>query len=235
VIRSFDLAASSTNEYVATSTLRSPRFTPNSEYQTLIELFSTSSATSTETIVDRLTGTVNPFNQQTTTPTSTIPVATTTKEWQGVRLYEHGGEVYARFVGSRENMPYYYCAEDFPPYEPEATTTALGTVLSKEQEALVAETVELIHPVQTVPVDAVCDPVIKIDRRDQEVSMFDFFRGSTDFILMTLEDGIYVVEVDDRAWQNIQPLLIGENLNVRIENGLIYVYDGELIYQIILE
>jgi hypothetical protein len=65
--------------------------------------------------------------------------------------------------------------------------------------------------------------------------MVDFFRGSTDFILMTLEDGIYVVEVDDRAWQNIQPLLIGENLNVRIENGLIYVYDGELIYQIILE
>jgi hypothetical protein len=52
---------------------------------------------------------------------------------------------------------------------------------------------------------------------------------------MSLDFGIYVVEVDDRAWQNSQPLLLGRELNMRVENGQIYVYDGSLIYQVILE
>ncbi len=52
---------------------------------------------------------------------------------------------------------------------------------------------------------------------------------------MVLEDGIYVVEIDDRSWQNVQPLMLGNNLSMYIENGNIFVYDGVLIYQIIFD
>jgi protein associated with RNAse G/E len=45
---------------------------------------------------------------------------------------------------------------------------------------------------------------------------------------------VYVVEIDDRSWQNVQPLLQGEGLSFYIENGNIYVYDGKLIYQVII-
>ena len=49
---------------------------------------------------------------------------------------------------------------------------------------------------------------------------------------MGSESGIYVVEIDDRAWQNRQPLITGEDLEVRVYNGAIYVFDGYYIYQI---
>ena len=67
------------------------------------------------------------------------------------------------------------------------------------------------------------------------MSDFDFFPGSTDFVVVALKDGIYVVEVDDRSWQNVQPLVMGTNLAFHIENGSIYVYDGALIYQVLLQ
>lgn len=236
IVRDFDLAASTTNELLATSTLRTRGFTQNSEYDALLLLFSTSSATSTETFVDRVTEGIDTLIQATTTATSSIGVPTTTKEWRGVKLYEKGGDIYVRWVGTRDDMPYYYCAEDFPPYSGRtSTTTGFVTENPEVKGELTANTAEFIHPVQTVPEDAVCEPEIQIDRRGQEVRFFDFFLGSTDFIILALEDGVYVVEVDDRAWQNVQPLLLGEDLDVRIENSLIYAYDGELIYQVMLE
>ena len=91
----------------------------------------------------------------------------------------------------------------------------------------------VIHPVQTVPRDTVCDPSIRIDRKGQGVQDFDFFPGSTDLVVIALNDGIYIAEIDDRSWQNVQPLMLGSNLRFSIESNNIYVYDGNLIYQIL--
>jgi hypothetical protein len=236
IVSAFTLRASTTNNFIATSTKRTTTFTRNTEYESLLRLFSTTTATSSESLVNaRITDQIDLRIPRATLATSSPEVATTTKEWQGVLLYEDKEDVYARWVGSRESMPYYYCAEDFPAYVPQSTTTPREGLVPKDQEALTGETVELIHPVQTIPEDVVCEPVIKIDRRSQSVKSFDFFNGSTDFVVLVLEDGIYVVEVDSRAWQNVQPVLMGEQLDMRVENGLIYVYDDELIYQVILE
>ncbi len=92
-----------------------------------------------------------------------------------------------------------------------------------------------MHPVQTVSPDVVCDPKIRIDRKWQMVQTFDFLPGSTDFVIIGLEDGVYVAEIDDRSWQNVQPVMRGNNLDFRVENGSVYVFDGALIYQVVLE
>ena len=46
---------------------------------------------------------------------------------------------------------------------------------------------------------------------------------------------MYVTEIDDRAWQNTQRLYPGANLDVVVENNLIYVRDGERYYELITE
>ncbi len=178
----------------------------------------------------------------TTTATSTaeMELATTTKEQNGVRLFESGDDVYAIWFGPREGMPYYYCAEPFDRY---STTTEEEPPLAPV--AVVANAVvavaelpnpaELDAPVQQVPEDMPCVPEIRIDRKWQKVDTFDFFPGSSDLVIMGLEHGIYVVEIDDRAWQNVQPLMEGDNLKVRVDSGRIYIYDGTLIYEMIVE
>lgn len=235
VISDFVLHASTTNEYIIPVIGSARTFTENTEYASLRAHFSTTSATSTETLAERVSLQIDGL-RPTTSATSVPEKATTTKEWQGVRLYEYGDEVYAMWIGSKEDMPYYYCADEFPRY---STTTEEVTILeglnTEELVASITEGDELIHPVQTLPEDLVCDPIIWIDRKSQVVKSFDFFPGSTDFVILALQDGIYVVEVDDRAWQNVQPLLFGEDLDMRVQNGQVYVYDGEVIYQVILE
>ena len=64
---------------------------------------------------------------------------------------------------------------------------------------------------------------------------FDYFPDSTDLILMHLEDGLYVVEVDDRAWQNTQPLYLGSNLEVIQDGGRIFVHDGTFYLEVFTE
>lgn len=241
VVRTELLATTTSNPTMATTSRATSTLLQNTEYLNLIEYFATSAPTSSPvstTVRDRVT---EILTSESTTATDTAP--TTTVETTGVRLYESDGEVYARWIGPFEQMPYYYCAEDFPRYstttddeaaiKPEVSQLALAQSKSIEQSE-VDDGVALIHPVQSVPKDTTCDPVIKMDRRWQTVTSFEFFPGSSDLVLMTLEDGVYVVEIDDRAWQNMQPLLLGSNLRTHVENGGIYVYDGTLIYQVIL-
>lgn len=162
--------------------------------------------------------------------------ATTTKEWRGVRLFEStAGDIYASYVGSPNSMPYYYCAEPFPRYD--AGTTTVSKL--PDGGALVARTVSYDEdsmdlPMQTIDEDASCDPTIEIDRAGEKISYFDFFPNSTDLVILGSKTGAYVVEIDNRSWQNRQPLLSGQNLSIRVVNGGVYAYDGKVIYQVVI-
>lgn len=158
--------------------------------------------------------------------------ATTTKEWRGVKLYEdEDGRIFATYIGSRESMPYYYCAELFPPYE--KATSTIPVTDNRATVSLSVTTEEPVDlPVQTLEVNTSCDPTIEIDRGGDEVEYFDFFPDSTDLVLLGIANGAYVVEIDDRSWQNRQPLILGEDLSVKVVNGGVYAYDGEVIYQV---
>lgn len=52
-----------------------------------------------------------------------------------------------------------------------------------------------------------------------KLKSFDFFPGRDDLIIMSLEDGIYVSEIDDRSEQNVQKLFDGRNTDFRIKDG----------------
>ncbi|MCB9819036.1 hypothetical protein H6788_02535 [Candidatus Nomurabacteria bacterium] len=213
------------NQYLLEPRANSATMVANSEFETLLELFT---ATTTE---ETSSGLVERMRTTLTSATSTESVATTTKEWSGVMLFEDKGDVYARFVGTPSNMPYYYCAAPFPRYEPKATSTKTASGVVKVAEAMELDD-ELSLEVQTVDNLEGCDPTIKMDRKGEKVSYFDFFPNSTDLVIMGSESGIYVIEIDDRAWQNRQPLISGKELEVRVYGGAIYVYDGSYIYQI---
>lgn len=235
VVRAPLTQASSTNELLATTsptTKGAFALRENEEFKTLIAHFGT---TSTSTKEDSTAQHLKDLIQKTASSSENAETATSTIVSGGVKLYEQGSDVFATWVGSFEDMPYYYCAPDFAPYATGSATTTnvLPAVEGTESlENLPLDETMIMHPIQTLSKNTVCDPTIRIDRKWQDVHSFYFYPGSTDFVMLVLEDGVYVVEVDDRAWQNVQPLFLGTNLRVYVENRNVYVYDGEIIYQI---
>ncbi len=223
------------NQYLFEPRASTSTLVANPEFISLIKLFveeETESATSTTTTIDRARSAITSL-----TPINTTEVvATTTKEWRGVRLYESEGDVFATFIGQKTQMPYYYCAEDFAPYTPATSTnSALVATVKNTDIAFASEELDdLPLEVKTIPENAECDPTIRIDRAAEEIQYFDFFPNSTDLVLLSQPSGIYVVEIDDRAWQNRQPLLLEDNTEAIVSNGSIYIYDGKFIYQVII-
>ncbi len=231
IVKTSLLATTTTNEILATTTKATSTFTVNPEYRALSQFFTSTSTVPEKTIITRLN------EELVGTTTAEVVPATSTREQGGVRMVETSdGSVYVEWVGRFEDMPYYYCAAGFPRY----STTTVGEIESKiEQEAALSSLSEedeatLLHPVQEVPIDEPCDRRIKLDA-GSPILGFEFFPGSTDFVIVELVSGIYLMEVDSRAWQNLQPLVLGNELHVHVENGNIYVYDGALIYQVILD
>lgn len=221
----YTLRATSTQEFLLTASAATSTFQANPEFSTRLEQFAVVATPA------RSSGALR--------PTQATSTATTTKESNGVRLFESGDDVFAAWVGPRESMPYYYCAESFPRYS--TSTEPLlpaGAVSDEAALALYAadeDVTEVLEMAQEMAPEQECKPSIRLDRKGEKVSSFDFFPGTTDIAIIARESGVYAVEIDDRAWQNVQPILEGKNLKVHVENGLIYIYDGIVIYEMILE
>ncbi len=77
--------------------------------------------------------------------------------------------------------------------------------------------------------EAVCKKKIII-QTSSKVKFFDFFPGRNDLVVVSLNDGIYVSEIDDRSKQNIQAVLVGQNLDFRIKDNNIYIKKGDTFY-----
>lgn len=232
--------ASTTNEVIATSTPATSTFTQNPEYQALIVHWKSTSTSPTPNIIERVR---DELSRKTGTTTLTDGTATVTKESGGVRLsVTHDNRVQAQWIGTFEQMPYYYCAAPFARYSTTSSSTAYGNVPHIDRDSDIPTqpanvqnaTLEFIHPAQEVSSDIQCDRTIILDA-ENTITAFNFFPNSTDFAVIGLDSGIYVIEIDARSWQNKQPLLLGKNLRMHVENGNIYVYDGTLIYHVILE
>ncbi len=223
--------ATATNQYLFEPRAATSTMVTNIEFNDLAAYFKDNNETVVEAgVIERVRATLSPNNATTTT----AELATTTKEWRGVRLFEEESGIYAAYVGNRSSMPYYYCAEPFEPYQPPVSNqVSAGVAFSRVAEANVgAFSDEDLLEVQTVKDTDICEPIIRLDTNGEPVTYFDFFPNSTDLVVLGLESGIYLVEVDDRGWQNRQPLLIGEGLSGRVVNGGIYAYDGQVIYQV---
>lgn len=82
-------------------------------------------------------------------------------------------------------------------------------------------------------VSEICQKEVIIKPTSRLLS-FDFFPGRDDLLIIDLEDGIYLTEIDNRSAQNIQTLLKGKGFDFRVDDGVIYVKKGKDIYYISL-
>lgn len=75
-----------------------------------------------------------------------------------------------------------------------------------------------------------CTDTIKLALEGGAPRSFDFFPGSSDLVVVSIDDGVYVIELDDRSGQNIQPLYPVAGADFRTLDGTIYVQteSGEL-------
>lgn len=215
--------ASTTNTFTATSSPRTAAYVENTEYEYVSSLFAEdglqqhASQNTLQVFQQDFT-----FGEQSATTT-----ATTTKIMRDIHLYGDGDEVYAAWMGQERSVPYYYCLTFM---SATSTAAAYGEHVYESLVEQVSTTTSLTDP------EAVgarfCRDTIRIDRLDQEVRWFDFLPSSMHHVLMLLEDGLYVVEIDDRSWQNTQLLYPGEGLEVRVDSGRIYVFDGERYFEV---
>lgn len=221
IVRTPLLVASTTQPVIVATSTATSTLVRNQEYKTLISHFVASTSIATTSSKQTRFG----ANTQNGTTTKE---ATTTLVSGGVQLAMVGDDLFATWVGSHEEMPYYYCALAFPRYSTSTPTSTNDSDVSRDEEVS-------LEPLQKPVSDATCTPTIQMDRKWQNIHSFNFYPGSTDLVLEVLDDGIYAVEIDNRSWQNMQPVLMGKDLRIYIENGNLYVYDGHVMYQVVLD
>ena len=143
-----------------------------------------------------------------------------------MRLIERGDELHARWVGSNESTPYYFCVAD----------TASSTVAQRFGEHVAAQ-VEEQRLSTTSPLhlegNRMCRTEIRIDRKWQDIKYYEFFPNSTDLVILQLQDGLYVTEIDDRAWQNTQLIYPGDNFNVMVTDTNIYIEEDGRYFELL--
>ncbi len=223
----FSDATSTVPVFVTASTM-TKNYVLNEEFTFVKSLFASTTATTTRSVFERIIDEVDKFRFSTTTDEKD-KVSTTTEtlvERGNMRLVENKGDLYAKWRGSVQNIPYYFCVTN-----ESASTTALRYGVH------VAEQIKLLSTSTTSPLlidgDRVCRPEIKLNRLRQDVYFYDFFPNSSDLVLLQLQDGLYVTEIDDRAWQNIQKIYSGSDIQVVVENNTIYVRDGDYYFELV--
>lgn len=151
-------------------------------------------------------------------------LATTTVTRDKITLYEREGDIYARAIGIDRQVPGYFCSNQIATSTENNIDMKLQNFGNLDQLATSADNKNQFR---------VCRTDIKIDRKWQSVHDFNFFPDNANLVLMHLDNGIYVVEIDDRSWQNMQLLYPGNNLEMLIYRNSVFVKDGNFIFEAI--
>jgi len=217
-----------TNDVYATTTTATTTFAVNPEF-TFVETLFASSSEDRALMVEMASF---DFTIATTATSSdfTKEVPTTTVMFRDVVLRDINGEVQAQWQGGVDDQPYYYCVE----YTSASSTRAMyGDHVYDQVYAQFSSTTDLTA--SSTDATRLCRSSVRIDRLDQEVLWFDFVPNSRDLVLMHLPDGLYVVEIDDRAWQNTQLLYGGDDLHILRNGNQILVRDGSTYFEVFTE
>lgn len=162
-------------------------------------------------------------------PVSTSTIATTTKQNRDRLLYKEDGELYVRYIGSQNQIPYYFCVQAM---EIEEIAVLYGQHVADsfaELEKATSSQRTFVNGQQW------CRDTIRIDRQREEVEWFNFHPELPDVILIKSESGLYGVEIDDRAWQNRQLLYPEADVSVLVDSSAIYLRDGEYVMEVLSE
>lgn len=226
--------ASSTPVFFAATSSATSTYIANPEFAYTQSLFASSSENAIALLEQNERLAVGRFTFGELPATSTVLIeSTTTKMYQDTVLFQDGDDVYMQWVGEENAIPYYYCVR----YSGASTTAALyGDHVNINLQGVLATVISATATTDTeLQGGRYCRTTIRIDRRNSEVLWFDYFPDSRDLVLIHLSDGLYVVEVDDRAWQNTQLLYPGNDIEVLLDGGQILIKDGEYYIEVFTE
>lgn len=213
--------ATTTGNFIVVTRATPSTLSSNSEYEYVADLFASSTATSTS-IISRLEEEIERFRFASSTATAT-PVYI---EQGNVRLIPRDGDLYARWIGSGASTPHYFCT-------PQAASTTvayrLGLHFAQQIEEQRLSTTTPLH----TEGDRICRSEIRIDRKWQDIKYYEFFPGTSDLIVLLLEDGLYVTEIDDRAWQNTQQVYPGDNFRAVVTDTNIYIEEDGMYFELL--
>jgi hypothetical protein len=194
----------------------------NSEYTYTVNLFASSTATSSS-LINKLENELQKFRLASSTGTTT---AETFVERGDMRLVPRKDELYAEWTGESKSTPYYFCAPD----------VATSTIALRYGEHF-AYQIDLQRLSTTTPLykenGRVCRSEIRLDRKWQKIKYYQFFPGTNDLVVMQLEDGLYVTEIDDRAWQNTQKIFNGNDFETFITDTNIYIKQNGRYFELL--
>ena len=230
-IDSLFAGVSTTVAIIATTSKATSTLVHNVEYDYIIGLFATSTTAST-TLLGRVASEVSDaftFAPKTPVASSTTQVATTTVIQDDLKLYQLGDDVYVNYIGSSQNIPYYFCV----PEASLASTSELYGVQVMQGVALILATSSSEIISESVNRNRICRSTIRIDRQWQSVVSFSFYPSATDLIVLHRSDGVFVTEIDDRSWQNTQALYPHPVDELVIDAGRLYAKRGTLILELI--
>lgn len=220
--------STTTSLVYATSSVATSTFVYNEEFVFVQSLFSTTS-TSSRSVFEQLTDSFERFRFATTSVLADNDVATTTEPdivRGGIQLVERDREIFAVWQEDTDNIPFYFCI-----------TTEAASSTAQRYGQHVADSVARFSQSTTTPLvvdrDRLCRQEIKLNHLGQDIYFYDFFPSNSDLILLQLEDGLYVTEIDDRAWQNTQLLYPGTDFRVVVENSLIYILEDDQYFEVI--
>jgi len=146
-------------------------------------------------------------------------------------LVSRDGALFAQYVGSARSVPHYFCV-------PAATVASTSELFGVH----VAYGIDRVRVIQTsiqptisatLPGETrICRNEIRLDTKFQEIISFDFLPGSSDHVIVHRADGVYVVEIDDRAWQNVQSILPRPVDKLIVDNNRIFVQIDTIFLEI---
>lgn len=219
--------ASSTLDFMATTSTATSSYRSNAEFILLTELFAEKASTTLALSKQNESKEAFSFSTTTVADEEEVVMATTTVVSNNIALYESEGALYAVALGVGRQVPHYFCTSQV---EIDAALNLEKTLVPEEGTLFFENTLtELRNNTRE------CRSSIKMDIQGQTLVDFTFFPNTEDLVLMQLERGIYVVEIDDRGWQNAQILYPGTNLSFVVNGGSIFVKDGELFLEVITE
>ncbi len=74
-----------------------------------------------------------------------------------------------------------------------------------------------------------CEKPIQIFEAYVPIRTIDFYPHRDDAIILALDNGVYVVEIDRRQTQNFYPLYKGNSPDFRVYRNQVYIKDGDYI------
>ena len=218
--------ASSTDVFSVSTNTATSSLIINQEFTLLSELFAEKASTTAKRLALETQKEKDKFKFATITKEieAEEEAATTTITRDKITLYKKDEDVFARAIGIDKQVPGYYCSNVIATTTKAGIDTKLQNFGNLDQLATTADDKSQLR---------VCRTDIRIDRKWQTVHDFNFFPDNVNLVLMHLDDGIYVVEIDDRSWQNTQLLYPGENLQMLLYRDSIFVKDGNNIFEAI--